>query len=511
MANLIATREALERFCHELPQTGGIADRLRRNATTTRSMIDQCLSIERASTEWIDHNLAVIVADALEDANVRKSAQVLFKGIRRRFSKALEHDPDDLALALALALGARNALEDERSSADITLVTAALGKPQAGPRLLRSAVALVVAGAQTKNSANDAALREATPRIEEAIERLAVGLPNHPEHGIHRIELAILGARQAEGSERRSKLEEAHAQVKDYTAKFGETAAVQRAQVTILELLARSDGADETLGQDAWELLNSAMRGENLKPKKALRLIRTMNRIGSLSTERATQLVPRLEAFVGGRQKGWGEVFGLLMEASGNEAGLMTLWEKTLRDDPRNKAAAKGLAEKLISNLRKGLKAPFEHVTLGVVLDAVPAGAMARWSAGDINNVLEVTKEGFGPQRTLSFLVERVLRVKEHKKRASLWDASMALAKEIGGDTALNVARVAMDAGKHRGARLEVAECLSRSDETLDEALDVLRPLLDVKGAIGAKAQELHRKISKSRSLNPRTIGRGNG
>ena len=32
MANLIATREALERFCHELPQAGGGADRLRRNA-----------------------------------------------------------------------------------------------------------------------------------------------------------------------------------------------------------------------------------------------------------------------------------------------------------------------------------------------------------------------------------------------------------------------------------------------------------------------------------------------
>tara|TARA_B100000674_G_C37884160_1_gene935824 strand:- start:619 stop:1557 length:939 start_codon:yes stop_codon:yes gene_type:complete len=48
---------------------------------------------------------------------------------------------------------------------------------------------------------------------------------------------------------------------------------------------------------------------------------------------------------------------------------------------------------------------------------------------------------------------------------------------------------------------LEVAECLSRSDETLDEALEVLRPLLDVKGAIGAKAQELHRKISKSPAL----------
>jgi len=55
--------------------------------------------------------------------------------------------------------------------------------------------------------------------------------------------------------------------------------------------------------------------------------------------------------------------------------------------------------------------------------------------------------------------------------------------------------------GRHHGARLAVAEFLSKSDANLGEAQDVLAPLLDVKGGLGAKAQELQRKISKSPAL----------
>jgi hypothetical protein len=501
MANLVATREALDRFNHELPIAGVVADRLRRHASTTRSMIDQCLSIERASTEWIDHNLAVIVADALEEETLRKNGQVLFNGIRRRFSEALAHDPEDLALALALSSGARAALDDERSSLDIALVAAALEKPQAGPRLIRSAVALVVAGAHSRNVPNEKALHAATPLLQAAIERLAGRLPHHPDHGLNHIQLAILAARAAEGTDRREKLEQAHAQAKDYVARFGETAEVQGALVTIVELLARVEGADTGLGEDAWELLNTSLRSENLQPKKAMRLLRTLNRIGTLTKDRAAGLIPRLEAYAGDRRKSWSEVFGVLLESSGNDAGLMTLWEKSLRDDPKNRSAAAGLAERLIANLRSRLKPPFDNITLGAVLDAVPTGAMARWSAGDINGVVDLTHEGFGPQRALGFLMERVLRVKEHKKKSSLWDRALTLGKEVGGDTFLEVARVAMDVGRHHGARLAVAEFLSKSDANLDEAQDVLAPLLDVKGGLGPKAQELQRKISNSPAL----------
>ena len=190
-----------------------------------------------------------------------------------------------------------------------------------------------------------------------------------------------------------------------------------------------------------------------------------------------------------------------MLETTGNEAGLISLWEERLRTKPSDKAAAKGLADKLVSNLRRKLKAPFELTTLGAVLDAVPPGTMAKWTASDISVLLEMTQEGFGPQRAVDFLVKRILKVKEHKRRTSLWDTALTMAKGLGEEAYLEIARIAMDAGRHDGARLAVATTLSRSDVHLEEAQDILRPLLDAKGEIGAQAQDLHRKITKSPAL----------
>jgi hypothetical protein len=93
MANLVATREALERFAAELPLAGLGADRLRRTSEATRALIEQALAIPHPETGWIDHNLAVVVAGALSDEATAEAGLVLFIGVRRRLGEALSRDP----------------------------------------------------------------------------------------------------------------------------------------------------------------------------------------------------------------------------------------------------------------------------------------------------------------------------------------------------------------------------------------------------------------------------------
>ena len=116
MGNVAATREALDRFIAETPGGSVAADRLSRIAHATRALYDQALSAREADTAWADHNLAIIISEGLDDNGVRAAATSLFLGVRRRLAAALEHDPDDLTPALALALGAAHNVDDPQET-----------------------------------------------------------------------------------------------------------------------------------------------------------------------------------------------------------------------------------------------------------------------------------------------------------------------------------------------------------------------------------------------------------
>ena len=112
MSHEAAVREALTRYLTETPASGLLADRLARTARTTLSLYDQAVGIPGANTAWADHNLATIVTSGLNDPALASATKTLFLGTRRRLTAALEAEPDDLAPAAALALGACAAPDD---------------------------------------------------------------------------------------------------------------------------------------------------------------------------------------------------------------------------------------------------------------------------------------------------------------------------------------------------------------------------------------------------------------
>ena len=179
MTSLVATREALERFTEELPAAGLKPGRLRRHAIGTQAMITQALSTERPATIWIDHNLATLVSEALEEPALQRPALTFFRGIRRRLKQALANDPDGLAPALALALGGARSSDDPQTEEEAALVLKALANPHAGPRLLNAAVHLLARAARKKGGAAAKLFQSARGDFETLVTALKKRLPNH--------------------------------------------------------------------------------------------------------------------------------------------------------------------------------------------------------------------------------------------------------------------------------------------------------------------------------------------
>ncbi len=199
MSHEAATREALARYIDETPNGGVLADQLARTARATLSLYDQAITTPGTRTTWADHNLAVIVSAGLDDPALKACATTLFRGTRRRLAAALEAEPDDLAPATALALGAATSIDDPRLVEDIGLVAGAVTKTHAGPRLIRAAVTMVVEALETKDAGIRKASFTALSAVQESAERLAGRLPNHPDIFLDRARLALHRSHGEEG------------------------------------------------------------------------------------------------------------------------------------------------------------------------------------------------------------------------------------------------------------------------------------------------------------------------
>jgi len=494
--NLAATREALDRFVAELP-AGLHADHVRRIADATRALADQALAQAGAPSAWADHNLAVAVAEGLSDNATREAAHTLFMGVRRRLAETLERDGDDLAAALALALGAAGATDDARTAGDVKAVASALSKPQVGPRLVAAAVELVVSASRADaDEVKDAAAAAATT-VREAADRVAARLPEHPGAALDRVRLALLEARASQGDERAAALGTVRGLLKDVEGRFGETPAAREILSGVLALEARSATPASDIRRDALALLEADVKGHATGPKRTSRLLRTIHRAGQLDQATASHITDLLGPVMDADDPRWFEARAVLYEASGDTGALLTLWQHTLEADPKSKHAARGLADRLVANLRQGLAAPFESAVLERVLDALPPAAAARWSADDLDRVLGLVTETFGASRTFAFVSDRLLKVRELRGRDAIWHRALALATELGedGDQVVDVARAAV---KHRGfpeARLTLARALVARHEHLGEAEAALKPLLEKKGPHAAEAQSLKARM----------------
>jgi hypothetical protein len=502
MLNLAATREALDRFTAELPQAGLEPERVRSLATTVRAQIAQALSTPEADTPWIDHNLAVVVATAFEHAGLREAGSRLFFSVRRRIAAALERDPDDLIQALALAQGIPDHLQDPRLVDDVRLLVDAVGRPHAGPRLVSAAVQTVVAAERSNEGEVVKALRSGATAIKDAAERLRARLGHHPDLPLDLAELELALATEAEGDARHAALDRVRGLLKDHLERFGATSATRRLQAKALALRARGQGAALDVRQEAMAILEDEMREGSLQPQTAQQLVRTLERAQALDKPTAARIAEIVDRAAGLDPAAWRKVRSVLLEHAGDQSALVTLWEQSLREDPKHAEAARGLAGRLLENLRAGLAAPFESDVLERVLDAVPFQTLARWSADDVDLVVGLARTTFGTARAARFFRERLTQTRELRGRPAFWQKVLAIHEELGDqDLLLEAAREALRHTDHPSARLLVARILLAQEKDLEEAAHVLKPLLDVRGETGADAHGLRQQIAAHPSL----------
>ena len=457
MANLVAAREALDRFHADLPAAGPAADALRRGAQSTRVMIEHALSVPDADAAWIDHNLAALVGEALAAPMTRPAGEGLYFATRRRLAAALERDPDDLAHAWAMALGAMGTPHGDAAAADIPRVAAARERPGAGPRLVRAAVALVLTAARgaRKHPKPAAAAREAAPAVRRAAQALRGRLPRHPDLDLDLARLELLAARRAEGEERAALLGRVGAMLDDHIGRFGPSAAARRVRSDLVSLAARGAAAAADIRKQAMALFEDDARERTLRPDGARRLVQAMERAGGLDPETASRLTELVERVAGDDATPWRGVLASLLPKTGQDAALVDLWERALAEHPDDQDAARGLGERLVKNLRAGLAPPFSAETLDRVLAALPYPAMARWSAADVDAVLATARQQLSVAQAAQFARDRLLHTRDLRGRAALWDRARKLYEELGDeDGLLKAARLATKHANHARARL---------------------------------------------------------
>lgn len=513
--NLLATREALDRFAHELP-LGPAGDRLRRLAETTRALFDQALGDRggrAVGTAWADHDLGVLVAEAIAgpgglvgalgatEPGLRAAGETLFLGARRRLAEALTSDPDDLACALALALGAERVLAshdaaDDRLAEDLALVAKAVAKPHAGPRLAAAATRLVAQAGHAGTDAVKAAAEGLAAPVREAVERLSKRLPEHPDLALDRIKLVLLGARGADGAGRQEALATARGLIADHEARFGPSEAQREVYATLVQLRSRTDAAPADLAKETMTLLEQDVRERAADPKRTAKLLRTLERSKALTAALATQVQQLLGLASSERGDAWNEARALVFEAQGNEGALLALSEKAILADPKDQTAARHLFERLLRNLRQRLAAPFEATVIDQVMKSVPLAALGRLAADDIDALIGLLRETFGVERAVAFARTKLTQARELKGKEFVWRRAMALAEE-GKDVeaAIDIGRRAVSERGPVEARLGLVRALVARGEDLDEADDVLRPLGDAKGALAGEVQALRGRI----------------
>jgi len=505
--NVIATREALERFAHELP-AGVAGDRLRRLAETARALYDQAAA-DKSKTSlaggWADHDLAVLVAEALggvphgADAGLRAAAETLFLGVRRRLIDALAHDPDDLAAALALALGAASATDDARLVDDLHAVTGSLARPQAGPRLVQAAVRLVLLASSRPSSEQGRAIEKAAidlaPAARDAIERLGKRLPEHPDLALDRIRLTVLAARSADGHERTAHLSMARGMLADHEARFGPSEA-QREIVSQTLQLRGKDAAPSDVAKDALALMAADAKEHALEPRRTTKLLRAVARAGALDKDTAKKVKEIFADLPPSRGHAWDEAWSMIHEALGDEAALLSLSEQALQRDPKDQHAARALFERLLRNVRQRLPAPFEATVLDLVMAAAPYQSLGRVSADDVDALFHLLDETFGADRVVAF-AKRLVQAKELEGKDFVWRKALAAAERAKDhDAIIDLARRALQKkGAPAETRLALARALVERGQDLDEADDVLKPLVNERGPHNNEAQALRQRI----------------
>jgi hypothetical protein len=497
--HILAAREAVERFGLELP-LGPSGDRLKRLAEATRQMLDQALQAP-SDTAWADHDLAVLMSEAFSysEPGLRAAASSLYLGVRRRLLEALTTDPDDLALALALALGTAHTLsdrDDPRLADDLSAITTAVAHPHAGPRLAAAATQAVLRAHHAGAEALQKAALDLVSPLRAAIDRLDRRLPHHPELALDRVRLVLLAARHADGSARIEALGSARGLLADHEGKFGSSTLLREVKSQFVQAHAR-DSAPSDLARDVLDLLDLDRRERTLDPRRTLKLARTLQRAHALNADVAR----KLQKLIGPSEQAegpWAEVKALLFEALGDESSLLSLAEKTLERDPKDGHAAQTLFERLLKNLRQNLASPYPSTTLDLVLQSVPYVALGRLSADDMDAILALARDVFGVSRALTFAREKLTVARELKSRETVWRKALALAEEAQDDEArLDLSRRALrEASKPPvEARLVLARTLIARGEDLDEADDALRPLTTERGAHASEAQQLKAKL----------------
>lgn len=514
--HILAAREAVERFANELP-LGAHGDRLRRLADATRQLFDQGVgNTKTATTAWADHNLGVLVAEALasEAGPFAEAGATLYLGVRRRLLETLGHDPDDLACALALASGVAATLgdkDDVRLSEDINAVAKALSRPGAGPRLAAAATrAVTQAGAKKKNErerkkdedpereAKVEALQKAAiglaGAVREGVERLGKRLPDHPELALDRIRLVLLSARAVDGVQRNEALSMARALLTDFESKFGPSDAQREVTASLVQLRAK-DASGSELARDALALLEIDAKERRVDPRRAAKLVRSLARANGLDVETA-RTIQRLVG-PGTDDPAWSELKALLYEAMGDEAALLTLQERALEKDPKDQQASRTLFERLLKNLRRGLASPFPATTLDLVTQAVPLAALGKLSADDVDALSTALRDAFGVDKALAFARHKLTVARELKVRDFVWKKALGLAEEAKDEDAMfDIARRAIaEKSAPPEARLSLARALIAKGQNLDEADDALRGLLSERGPHAAEAQQLKARI----------------
>ncbi|MCC6621779.1 MAG: hypothetical protein IT385_11025 [Deltaproteobacteria bacterium] len=514
--NLVATREALDRFAHELP-AGTAGDRLRRLAETTRALYDQAAAARGASTAWADHDLGVLVAEALgaaphgADQAFRAAAEALHLGVRRRLLDALAGDPDDLALALALALGASQAASDRSVPAeaearlvdDLRAVGAALARPQAGPRLTEAATRLVIHAAASSADALKKAAGDLAPVVRDAVERLSRRLPDHPDLALDRIRLVLVAARASDGHERSAALSMARGLLSDHEARFGPSEAQREIVGQVLQLRGK-EAAPGDVARDALALIASDARDHALDARRTTKLLRAVARAGALDREVAKKVKDLVQPAIshGAAGEQWGEALSFIYEALGDEAALLALSEKAIAKDPKDQHAARALFERLLRNLRQRLGSPFETPVLDATVHAVPFQALGTLSADDIDALVHLLEETFGAERAVTF-VKRLVQAKELEGRDFVWKKALAVAERARDvDAVVELGRRALQRKGAGGAgggpvelRLALARALVERGVDLDEADDVLKPIASERGPHTGEAQALRARV----------------
>jgi hypothetical protein len=359
-------------------------------------------------------------------------------------------------------------------------------------------VHLVVAAARSRQAEVKAAASAAAEPVAAAVRAVVARLPLHPDAALDQARLELLAAQGADGEDRGRRLGVAHGLLADHERRFGPSSGARELRGELLGLLARGGGTADDIRRDALALLEAEVAERALAPEQARRLVRAMERANSLNDEVAAHVTRLIEDQAGDETGPWRSVLATLMAHSGDEGALLSLWEGSLLEDPEDAKAAKGLAQRLVRNLRAGLAAPFDNRVLDRVLEAVPLGIIAKWSAEDIDAVLRLTAAAFDTARAAAFLRDRLLAARELKSRGRLWDRALDLYAEIGDEDALlDVAKRAIKHADHPGARLLVAERLLARGESLQEVEGLLRPLLDAKGDLGRRAHQLQQRTAQ--------------